>query len=273
MVKKGLKIYMTYGSKGSGKSLSFARDTYKVVRQIKKSIRKYPQLPHREILFKGKLSNEFLKFSQPVVIRLWEDVRDIRICQRENCWKKNPKHAPHNSDIFWDEVGSDFSAGSWIDTPRWIKLFFSYCRKRQNRIFMNTQVYEDTDVSFRRQIDHAEECTKLIGSRDVDATRPPVKYVWGIIIRRSHDPRILEFEHDPLQREAKETITKKIYWDIAIPRPMPIRQKYVSIYDTTDENPPTKPIALEHTILYCEDPDCPQHGIKSGKPKYSHKQL
>jgi len=277
MVKRGLKIYMTFGSKGSGKSLSFARDTLKITKQIERAHKRYPQLPLRIIYTNQKLSESFEKDRLNKLLFYWEDARELRYCPRIHCFKTTDRHPTHDCDILWDEIGKDFPAGSWVDTPRWLRQIFSHCRKRGNRIFANTQIYEDTDIAFRRQIDHAEEVTKVFGTRDISATRPPPKFPFALIVRRSRDPRILEFEHDPIQREAKEEWVKKIYWDIAIPRPlfsalfnMP---KLVKLYDTQSELPPSKPLEVDHTELYCENPDCKLHGRNTGKPLIKHKAI
>jgi len=159
----------------------------------------------------------------------------------------NPRelYGIRDADIGWDEIGKDLPAGSWGDTPKELKQVFSHLRKRGNRIFANTQVYEDIDISFRRQIDKAYKIEKLMGSRDISATLPPLKKVWGVITVREFDP--LELEN------VKEGFRKNIG---GLPKIILLRKKYVEMYDTKMELPPYMPDKLEHREMECTDPNC-----------------
>jgi len=164
-------------------------------------------------------------------------------------------------DIGWDEIGKDLPAGSWKDTPKELRQVFSHLRKRGNRIFANTQIYEDIDVSFRRQIDIAFRVEKLFGSPDITATRPAPKRVWGVILFQEFDPMFLEHERNESERLAQSDDPDKS----GVPHITLIRKKFVSAYDTRMELPPYRPDKLRERVLECiEGDNCrdPRHRRK-----------
>lgn len=282
-----LAIYLFYGRKGSGKSYTQARDAVLLFQQYRALEKKYPMLPRRIYLSNQKFSKEVEDKELGVHLFYWTNAQQLRWCPRRlPCFlacdlrtcpdpkkkKKaiphpiHSKHAVHDADISHDEISKDLPAGSWTDTPKWFKQIFSHLRKRGNRYFANTQVYEDIDISFRRQIDFAWEVRKAMGSPDVTATSPPPKRVWGLIFRRAFDPSILEWERDPNARESLRDQMGRF----TFPQIIPIRKKYISVYDTHEELPPYKPDTMEHQEVWCENDDCPAHGRKEGKPKLRH---
>lgn len=266
----GLKIYLTYGAKGNGKSLSQARDALQIFREYERTKRRYPQLPERIYYGNQKFCKEIEEKYLGTRLFYWTNAKELRYCPRPNCWlkleqqnEKNPegRHALHDTDIAHDEIGKDLPAGSWQDTPKWFRQIFSHLRKRGNRYFANTQVYEDIDIAFRRQIDFAWKIKKVIGSGDVSASLPPRRFVWGLIVKKQFDPMILEHERDPKARENKQEIEGS-----GMPSFFFITKRLVSIYNTKDELPPYKPDTLEHQEMWCENPKCPKHGFDMREP-------
>ena len=229
--KSGLKIYLYYGPKGSGKSLFQIYIATQLFKEYYKIEKKYPQLPKRKYYSSQKFSKE---------------LEDKELGNHLEYWS-NPRQLYHlrNCDIGWDEIGKDLPAGSWADTPKDLKQVFSHLRKRGNRIFANTQIYDDIDISFRRQIDKAYQVTKLFGSGDISASLPAPRFIWGLI-------KIAEF--DPLDMES---LNPKFRFSIsAFPEFIWLTKKLVSMYDTTMELPPYLPDKLDHRELHCIDPDC-----------------
>lgn len=261
----GLKIYLTYGKKGSGKSLSQARDAIKLFKEYLKTEVRYPKLPKRIYYGNQKFSKEIEAKFLGTRLFYWTNAKELRFCPRTDCWLGKERHSLHDADIAHDEIGKDLPAGSWADTPKWFRQIFSHLRKRGNRYFANTQVYEDIDIAFRRQIDFAWEIKKVFGSGDVAASRPPIIRPWGLIIKRKFDPMILEHERDPEKRANKQEVSGS-----GIPEIFFITRKLVNAYNTKDELPPYKPDTLEHVDLYCEDDNCPKHGRINGTPKIEH---
>jgi hypothetical protein len=280
MAKNKLAIYLTYGRKGSGKSLTHARDALFLFDEYRRTEARYPKLKKRIFFSNQKMSAAIEKRELNLHLFYWDNAAQLRWCPRIDCWRKvvtekNPegRHAAHDCDIGWDEIGKDLPAGSWTDTPKWMKQIFSHLRKRGNRIFANTQVYEDIDISFRRQIDFAFEIKKVCGSGDITATRPNPPFVWGLIMIKSFDPRVVEWERDPEKRDDKAAERGGALF----PRFAFIRKEYVDAYDTTNEIPPYKPDRMEHNESWCEDDNCPKHGknmVEQGaKPVLSHHKI
>lgn len=261
------RIYLTYGKKGSGKSLAQAKEAFDLKKEYTKMEKKYPKLPKRILLSNQKFSNEMEKHLAPNLY-YWQNFAQLKYCPRKNCWRGKEKHPVHDADIQHDEISKDFPAGGWQDTPRWVKVMFSHLRKRGNRYFANCQKYEDIDISFRRQIDHVYISRKVFGSREKMATRPPVKHLWGLIIKKELDPDFIEHEPDPKKRAEDAVIREIAEWFF-------IRKKYVKAYDTQAELPAYKPDTLSHREQWCEDPQCPRHGKENpkGRPKLIHQPI
>jgi len=284
-LKSNLAVYLFWGKKGNGKSLSFARLALMLFREYELNEKYYPGLPVRAIYSNQKLSKEIEDVQlEKGHLYYWSNAKQLRWCPRwevdkkcfRNCDKKkcslgnephgiHDKHPVHDMDIMHDEVGKDLPAGSWADTPKWFKQTFSHLRKRGNRYYANTQVFEDIDISFRRQIDFAYQLHKSFGSGDITATRPPPKRVWGLVQMREFDPELVEWERDPSKRDRKREDSS---WKP--PVLILITRKLVSVYDTKDELPPYKADEMEHVNIWCEDDHCEKHGRIAGKPKVEH---
>jgi len=264
MLRKKLAIYLIYGKKGSGKSLCQAREALKLFKQYKKAEKRYPELPKRIYYSNMKMSEEIEKQEYGKHLYYWNNAEQLKNCPRTDCWKGNEPHPVHDTDIGHDEIGKDLPAGKYAETPAWFKQMFSHLRKRGNRYLANTQVYEDIDIAFRRQIDYAFKIEKIMGSGDLTATEPAPYFIWGIITIREFDPVLLEWERDPDKREIKGK---------GLPDFLFIQKKFVEAYNTADEIPPYKPNTLEHMEYWCENPNCPIHGKNTGKPKIEHRKI
>jgi len=233
-VSRELKITLFFGKKGSGKSLLNAWLALELLRQYKIMSQRYPVLAKRKYYANGKLSSEIEKrFGEQLVY--WNNPREL--------------YRVRDADISWDEIGKDFPASSWNETPKEVKQIFSHLRKRGNRLFANTQVFEDIDVSFRRQVDFAYYVRKVFGSVDVTATLPPPKFIYGFIAIKQFDPLMLE-------REKKRRIPMQFF-----PYVLRISRKLISIYDTGEELPPFMPDRVEHKILPCGVIGCRGHSF------------
>lgn len=270
---KGFKIYLTYGAKGSGKSLTQAKDALDIFASYDATDKKYPDLSKRIYFGNQKFNEEIEKKYLGKRLYYWTNAKQLRWCPRTDCWKGKELHPVHDTDIAHDEISKDLPAGSWADTPKWFRQIFSHLRKRGNRYFANTQVYEDIDIAFRRQIDVAYKIKKIWGSGDITASLPVPEHYWfffpfpcGIISRKEFPPSLLEWERDPEKREIKsgdfEGQSELIF----------IRKRYVEAYDTKGEIPAYKPDTLEHVDLWCENDNCEKHGRNNpdAKPKVEH---
>ena len=164
---RGLKSYLFFGNKGQGKSLLMSYIVQGLFNEYYYIERKYPSLPKRRLAINMNLS---------------QSVDDRELGNHLVYWS-NPRELVdlRDTDIIWDEIGKDLPAVDWKETPKDIKQVFSHLRKRGNRLFANTQVYNDIDIAFRRQIDRTFKLSKVVGSPDISATMPPVDSVWGLL--------------------------------------------------------------------------------------------
>lgn len=249
--KRDLKIYCYYGAKGQGKSYFCSRAVYFIIKAYRLAEKKYKNVAKRQFWSSQKFSTVYEKKE------LWDE-------------KKNPDGRLHywshpsqlynlkNVDILWDEIGKDLPAGSFANTPRKLKQVFSHLRKRGNRLFANTQVYEDIDVAFRRQVDFAFEIKKICGSKDVSASMPAPKFIWGAMQVKRFDPMFLEHQRDPDKRDMNHEGVGRIYF---------FREKFVDLYDTHSEIPPYHPDKFyEEKITCISGKECSNYDKKTHQP-------
>lgn len=249
--KRDLKIYCYYGAKGQGKSYFCAYMAVNVIAQYRRAEKRYPKIGHRQFWSSQRFSEEYEK------LELWD--AETNPDGRLHYWAHPSQlYNLKNVDILWDEIGKDLPAGSFASTPKRLKQVFSHLRKRGNRLFANTQIYEDIDVSFRRQIDYAYEIKKVMGSKDVSATMPAPKFIWGVMRMRRFDPIFLEHQRDPEKRDMMYDGIGRLYF---------IRRRYVKIYDTHHEIPPYNPDKFFETTITCiEGENCKEYDHKNKKP-------
>jgi len=226
-----LGIYLAWGKPGMGKSLDLASLTLELFDDYAYMERKYPELPRRVCWTNMKMAKAVEDLHLGFDLKYWDNPRQIRDLR--------------NVDILWDEIGKDLPADGWKDTPKWLRQVFSHYRKRGNRIFANTQDYMAVDINFRRMVKRAYKLNKVFGNRDISATMPPVKRIWGLITKREFDPMEMEYEKD------KRTV-ESLGW----PEFLFIRRRYVDAYDTTAEIPAYMPDSFEHVEIKCIAPFC-----------------
>jgi hypothetical protein len=152
----------------------------------------------------------------------------------------------YHADLIWDEISEELGADSWERTSRAMKSFLRQYRKRGVRILSNTQDHADVSIHARRRLHTVLYATKLLGSRDISATLPPPRFVWGVVILKQ-------------VQNPKETDPTKIKFDTMPDDVLFITKDLTEVYDTTaivgvSEFPPLKHIkrkcdvcGLEHT--------------------------
>jgi len=149
-------------------------------------------------------------------------------------------------DVFIDEIAAMVPADGWKDTPLETRRFFAQHRKRGIEIYANTQNYAMVDINAREMMSHVYHATKLIGSRDISATKPPPKYIWGIIL-------ILEV------REFRTTARGDDRQYDGFPTLMLIDRDLVEVYDTTEDIKGAGYAPFRHVLRKCEN-----HGLLDG---------
>jgi len=148
-------------------------------------------------------------------------------------------------DILWDEIATELDSRNFANLTVELKRFLSQYRKRGVDIYANTQDFSMIDARARLMITRVKTLRKLIGSRDISTTKPPPRFIWGIILIR-------EVEN------FRETDPEKKKYSL-IPSIMLITKDLVSMYDTQQDIPLGRPAPLKHIELCCEFYDTPGH--------------
>lgn len=153
-------------------------------------------------------------------------------------------------DVIWDEMATHIDATQWANMSLELKRWLQQHRKFGIDIYGNTQDFTQVDKSARRLCATLYHCTKIIGSRDISATRPPVKRPWGLIMIRSIDPQQYDEGKSPAQQESMHFPTFRF-----------IRREYVNAFDTRQEISMGKYPPLRHIARDCELANCTLHKV------------
>lgn len=182
------------GNTGEGKSLYCAMVSHQTLIEAKKRADKtgLVRLFWSNLKFSEAIENEFGDF-----IRYWGEPSQ---------WKVDAEKLVRelqDADLLWDEISEELGADSWERTSRPMKSFLRQYRKKGVRILSNTQDHADVSIHARRRIHRVLYAKKIIGSRDISATLPPPKFIWGAVMMRAvenpkeTDPTKIKFENFP----------------------------------------------------------------------------
>jgi len=223
-------ITVITGLPGSGKSIETANIARKLFKRNKRWFNKTGTI--RQIASNLKFSEEAEK-KYKEYIRYWED----------------PEELVHmkDVDIIWDEIATHLDSTQWINLPLAVKRFLQQHRKKGIDIYANTQSFKTIDVSMRRLVERLYFLTKIIGSRSPSATRPPIKLIWGLVLKRLVDPE--SYEGEKTQYKWKGW---SVFW---------IDKHAVKLFNTGQEIIIGKYPPLKHVLRTCEDPTCDFHKV------------
>lgn len=228
------------------------KETGKVLRRIKTTSGKLEwiyedsdnaPLP-REVWSCMKLSDEFTNAFGGVGASHQFDGKMIHYWDSEEFHRVVPYL--RDCDIFVDEIGAIVPADGWKDCPLETRRFFAQHRKRGIEIYANTQDYHMVDVNARTMMSHVYHAMKLIGSPDISATKPPPKYIWGVIA-------IMEIANfKETDRSAPRTYD-------GFPDFLFLDRDLIDIYDTTEDIKGAGYAPFRHVLRKCE-----KHGLEDG---------
>jgi len=235
---------ITEGAPGQGKSLYTARLTSRLLarnekwhetsgllrRRVAINLKLSEDLEHRYGVCTGK--DDFSGY-----ILYWTDTSTL--CELRDV------------DIVWDEIATELDSRNWPSLSVEMKRFLSQYRKRGVDIYANTQDFSMIDQRARLMITGVRTLTKLIGSADISSTKPPPKYLWGIIIIRDVENYR---EADPEKKKYS------LLFEIML-----IQRYLVEMYDTRQDIKLGAPPPLKHEVRYCE-----LHGKECDFVKVSH---
>jgi len=154
-----------------------------------------------------------------------------------------------NADIIIDEVGTYFDSRLWADLSLDVRRWLTQGAKSGIEIYGTAQDFAQVDLAFRRLVNHLFHITKLCGSARPAATKPPVKYIWGICLSRELNPR--EYKEDKKSFDTTQLI----------PSFFLIERIYCEMFDTTQKIQRSRPTPFRHIERGCELTDCSFHKI------------
>lgn len=231
------------GLEGTGKTLYLAETMERVAKRnwkwYSKEAKKYDAgltkiLPRtRPIVSNIRFSEEFVEDCKQhnVPIIYWDILDDL--LKYRDC------------DVVIDEVGNYFDSRLWADLSLDVRRYFAQADKLGVEIYGTAQDFAQVDKSFRRLTTDLLHLVKVVGSRRPSATRPPVKYIWGIVAKFRLDPQ--GYEED-----------KKKYLSY-IPSFFFIKRSSCELFDTSQEIKGGNYSPLRHIERTCSDPS---HGHK-----------
>jgi len=188
-----------------------------------------PRKVHTNLKMSTEIEDEFKEF-----IVYWRDLRELT--------------ALRDVDVVIDEVGTYFDARLWETLSLEMRRWLSQHRKFGIQIYGTAQDFAQVDKAFRRLTSNLLYLSKLMGSRDISATKAPPKYIWGISLVRELDPTV----YDELKSKFGAT---------GIPRFMWISRKGTMVFDTRAEVKLSSSLPLKHIEKECELPDCHYHKL------------
>lgn len=146
-----------------------------------------------------------------------------------------------DADIICDEVGNYFDSRMWADLSLDVRRWLTQGAKTGIEFYGGAQDFAQVDKSFRRLVQPGDlqHITKLIGSRRPSATKPPVKFIWGICAMRSMNPQ--GYDED-----------KKEFAGGLIPSFFFLRKSVCQIFDTGQKIERSLPPKMKHIERWCE---------------------
>jgi len=155
------------GGVGQGKSLYTARIARKLLIRNKKWYEQSGIL--RKVYSNLKFSKAFEDQWTPY-IEYWSTTDEL--CKLRDV------------DVLWDEIATELDARNFANLSDELKRFLSQYRKRGVDIYANTQDFSMVDARARLMVTRVATLSKIIGSPDPSPTKPPIKYIWGLVAVR-----------------------------------------------------------------------------------------
>jgi len=221
-------IVIFSGLPGSGKSYKLGRLVVEVLYRNRKAYEKYPEKGRRMLWTNLQLSDQVAsEFSE--FIEYWTDLRQLTPLR--------------DCDVIIDEVATYFDARLWETLSLEMRRWLAQHRKFGIEIYGTSQDFAQVDKAFRRLTSDLLYLTKLVGSRDISATKAPPKFIWGVVLVRTLDPTIYDEQKSKFQTGG-------------IPRFMWISRKGTEMFDTRAEVRLSSALPMKHIQKECEDPTC-----------------
>lgn len=236
-------IVIFTGLPGSGKSYKLGQTVVEILYRNRKHFLAEvnahladPELPMprvREVWTNLKLKpaveEEFSDY-----LRYWTDLRQLTPLR--------------DCDVIIDEVATYFDARLWETLSLEMRRWLAQHRKFGIEIYGTSQDFAQVDKAFRRLTSDLLYLTKITGSRDISATRPAPRFIWGVALIRHLDPTVYDEQKSKFQSAGFPTF-------------MLITRAGTEIFDTRAEVSLSSALPLKHIEKVCENPDCTFHKV------------
>jgi hypothetical protein len=231
-----MPAYLTFAGPGQGKGIDAADAALRVIAYNRKIHAKYKHLnlPLRKVGFNYHINKDIFERNKDMLF-IWHDPLEMIF-----------EDYPHNRilrkyfDCFWDEISIEVGNYTMRQTKLHPELsrFFAQHRHRGVKIFANTQDYKMVDIGFRRMLAQAHYVQKIMGSGDPDPSLPPIKHIWGLIVK--WEVNIKSLENDDKDVECSR-----------IPSFMFIDKARTDFYDTMADVSGATEFDLQHRTRKC----------------------
>jgi len=179
-----MSVLNVVGLPGSGKSILFAE---MILQTLDRNEKWYNKTGSTRLVYSNIRLSDFYEKRYNHFLRYWTDA--------------NTLYTLRDCDIFIDEIAGYFNSRDWEtmaeETRQWLMMHEHYgCE-----LFCNTQSWKTIEVSFRRLTTQLVHISKWLGCRRPSPTKPPVKFIWGLInskniAYRSFDDEEWEFQSE-----------------------------------------------------------------------------
>jgi len=245
-------IVIFTGLPGSGKSYKLGRTVVDILYRNQKYYRKqlaaYEKDPSRFVPPGQLLSVE------PKPRLLWTNLQLSPQVEAEfpgliKYWTELKALPPlRDCDVVIDEVSVYFDARLWETLSLEMRRWLAQHRKFGIEIYGTSQDFAQVDKAFRRLTSNLLYLSKIIGSRDISATRPDPRWVWGLVLVRELDPTVYDEQ-------------KSKFATAGLPNFMFISRAGTQIFDTRAEVKLSNALPLKHIEKECERADCSFHKV------------
>lgn len=222
-----MKIIYT-GLESSGKSYLMAQKAQQIVRRNARWNRITGL--SRPILTNIPFSDGFIKWANKkgVEIRSWRNLDEI-IYQSE-------------CDVFIDELLKFFDARGWQDLSLDAKHWLSQGAKSGVHVIGSSQDFSMVDKSFRLLTNRVFHVRKIVGSPRPMKTRPPVRFIWGLLFIREVKPESFRGDSASMENIAWGAWTLQM-----------IHKDITQIFDTSAKIKPSEAPPLKKIVRTCPE--------------------
>jgi len=224
-------IVIFTGLPGSGKSYKLGRTAVDLLYRNKKYHQKYGK---KRMLYTNLQLGEAVAKEFEGYVATWSDLRELTPLR--------------DCDVIIDEVATYFDARLWETLSLEMRRWLAQHRKFGIEIYGTSQDFAQVDKAFRRLTSDLLYLSKLFGSRDISATKPPPKFIWGVALVKHLDPTV----YDELKSKFKTN---------GLPSFMFISKKGTEIFNTRAEVKLSAALPMKHIQKVCELPDCTFHKL------------